>query len=175
MKLIQRALTKEETLSLHQTIKESKHIISFPPEKWLSFQNVYIAENNQGNFVGACIISRTGPYYKLGPLAIIKEHQGKSYGKKIIEKIIKKYPQRKYVVGSSNPKVVSIVDHFGFKKVKHRQIFLSIGLYLFKYFLSVMSVSYLIEAIKKNLLQKRGKYRIFLKEEENNHSNHEFY
>lgn len=164
MKLVKRSPTNEEALSLHQAVRQSKHIISFPLEKWASSQDVYVAENEQGEMVGACIVSRTGPYYKLGPLAIVKKHQGKSFGKNVIGQIIEKYPQRSFVVGSSNPKVVSIANRFGFREVKYRQVFLSMRLYLLKYLLSVISFSYLMEGVEKNLLQKRGRYRVFVRE-----------
>ncbi len=163
MKFIKRNLTLSEAKSLQPAIKQSKHIISFDPQKWQKFEQVFVAQSIHGEFIAACALTNIRGYYKLGPLVVRGEYQGQSIGKKLITHIIEQYPSQSFILGSSNPKAVAIAQKLGFKPAKNSHVFLSFKLYLINYLWSNLSLSYLKEAFIKKFIGKRGRYKVFLK------------
>ncbi|MBI3379713.1 GNAT family N-acetyltransferase [Candidatus Gottesmanbacteria bacterium] len=102
--------------------------------------------------------------FHIGAIVILDKYQGKGYGKRLLAKVANDFSNQNLYIGSSNEIVGNIVTKLGFRKVSNfSKLPGEIKIYLVKYFLERLDVSFLLDALRKSLYLKRGKYLYFVK------------
>jgi len=89
--------------------------LTFVGEKsWQSFDGYYCAYRDQ-SFAGVLAVNRIGGWVKLGPLAVLPEHQGYSIATKLIQQAVSSEKDNIYLA-SANPSVWKIAQRLGFQE-----------------------------------------------------------
>lgn len=159
--ITRRALTVDEAISLSEETRKSPHIGFIDADLWKSFPHVYVA-TKQRTLVGVCVVFPLRGWVKIGPLVVMGTFQGKGYGRILLTHAIRHYRNARIFVGSSNPKVHTIVRSLGLREVGSIfRVPLEVQRYLLHYLLMRVSYAYLVDALRKKLLFRRGKYRYF--------------
>lgn len=161
--ITRRALTVDEAISLSEETCKFPHIGFINADLWKTFPHVYVA-TELGTLVGACVAFPLHGWVKIGPLVVMGTFQGKGYGRILLTHAIRHYRNARIFVGSSNPKVHTIVRSLGLREVGSIfRVPLVVQRYLLHYLFMRASYAYIIDALRKKLLFRRGKYRYFLK------------
>ncbi len=130
---------------------------------WNSLGETYVATVDR-QFAGVCTAIPLNGWMKMGPLVIIQKYHGYGYGKILLTHTVQKYYGKNIYIGTSNPKVASIARNLKFTQV-HQYLALPapIKLYLVRYLFERISIPFMLDAWKKNLIKKRAPYLYFLK------------
>ncbi|MEK9143420.1 MAG: GNAT family N-acetyltransferase [Patescibacteria group bacterium] len=161
--ITRRVLTEDEAHLLSEETRKSHHIGFISSLLWKTFPHVWVATVD-GVFVGVCVAFPLKAWVKFGPLVVFEKFQGKGYGRRLLTHAVNQYQHANLFVGSSHPKVHTIIESLGFEE--EASIFrvpFEVQRYLIRYILMRTSYAYLVDALRKKLLFRRGKYRYFLK------------
>lgn len=157
-----RSLTRDEIGILVQELHDYPHIGWISESGWKRFPEMYVA-TLQNKLVGVCVINQLKQWVKIGPLVIIRAYQGKGYGKMLLQFVLTRLKNRNIYIGSSNPIVGKLASEAGFYEGKgYYRLPMEIKLYLVSYFFQRLNPIFLLDAIRKIFMKKRG-YSYFLK------------
>jgi len=157
-----RSLTTKEIDLLQQEIANSPDITLFPKRRWKNFNIIFVATHKK-ELVGVCAVVALGNWKKLGPLIVLKKYHGKKCGTKLLNHAVNNIKHHSLFIGSSNPRVWSIISKLGFNQSKYLKLPKEVKQYFFRYIIENFSYLFITDAIKKKLLHKRGVYKTFIR------------
>lgn len=159
--IVQRKLTESEITELVENVRLFPNLAYVSPSRWRHFTNPYCILVD-GYFAGVCAIYSFKNWVKLGPLVILKKHQGKGLGKKLLHKIIHDHNDRSIFIASSNPVVQYIVTCFDFQQISS---FFSlpkdVQLFLIRQLVEHLNIAFITESIRKKLFLRRSGIKFF--------------
>lgn len=116
-KIIKRKIRESEAKLLVERIKFTPNIIGYTIEEWLGSEHVFIAEDQQGELMGACLnydIARD--WTKIAALYVLDEFRSKGIGKALFYESFNDSIARQkniYTI-SCNPIVISLMGELEF-------------------------------------------------------------
>jgi N-acetylglutamate synthase-like GNAT family acetyltransferase len=125
-------------------------------------EKFYVARQN-GTFVGMCAVDQVDKYYKLGPFIVLSQYRGRGYGTQLFAHVMKELEGETLFVGSSNPTIRKIIEKHGFEPIQRKDIPRCSKVYFLKYMLKILSLSFLLDAFKKWMIKRRGKYSTYVR------------
>lgn len=160
--ITERRLTESE---IDELIKEMRHFPDvglYTKNQWKGFKHIFIADENN-HLIGVCVVIQLNKWVKIGPVIILKNYQGKGYGKEVLKFVTEKYKDNNIYIGSSNQRVQMIMESLKFRKVSNfLNLSTEIKLYLIKHFFSRINWDFMVDSIPK-LFKKSGKYIYLVK------------
>ena len=155
-------LTEEEITELISSIKTAPDLAFVERKNWKRYPNPYcvFADNE---FAGVCCIAETKHWIKIGPLVTLPKFQGKGLGKLLFNTVVEKQTKSLCVM-SSCPILQHLTNSAGFTEVPN--VFalpMEVQRLLIKQLINYLSVPYLLEALRKKLILKRGKVKFYRK------------
>jgi hypothetical protein len=158
-----RFLTHEETEKLEAEVKKSPHIGFIGKKMWQKFGKCYVITMND-EFAGICAAVHLPHWIKMGPLVVLGKFQGKGLAKQLVNKILSENENKNLYIGSSNPYVIQIVEKLNFQKEGNFfKLPAELQRYQVNYLLDRLSLKFLMDAITKNINQKKSKYYYFMR------------
>lgn len=115
--IVKRHLDEEEAKLLVNEIKYTPYISGYSDQEWLSCPHVFVAENSQGELVGACLNDDFYPdWSEIAALFVLRKHRNKGIGKDLFEASYQDgYRRNKNIfVISSNPLIVKMLKKYNF-------------------------------------------------------------
>ncbi len=162
MKITKRKLTDKEIDILIEEMRNFPDVGLYTKNQWKSFQNIYIAGNND-HFIGVCVVISLKKWVKIGPVIILKSFQGKGYGRQLLQFVVSILKDKNLYIGSSNIRVGKIMERLKFQRINtFIDLPREIKVYLVKHFFQRINWEYLFDAVPK-IFKKSGKYRYFVK------------
>lgn len=163
LRITQRKLIPMEIEKIVSQMKRFPHVGFIDKKGWNSFGRVFVTMK-ENKLVGVCATFQLQNWVKIGPLLILEEFQNKRYGRTIFNFVVNYYKKMDLYVGSSNPKVWKMTKDLKFKKVNSiAKLPREIKIYLIRYFLDRLSISFFIDAIRKKLVLRNRSYCYFLR------------
>lgn len=162
IKIIKRPLLNKEINLLIADIKLFPDLVYVGRKKWLSFKNIYVAEKER-DLLGVCVIYELKNWIKLGPLVVLKKHQGKGIGKTLIKKIVKDLKEKNIFITSSNPLVKKIALSMDFEVRSFFSLPYGIKLFLIKQLIEYVGLTFFIETLRKKIIFNKKSYLFFIK------------
>jgi len=160
--LEKRRLNDKEVDAIVDEIKKFPNPLT-GKKAWQSFKKVYVI-TAQNNLIGVCAINTLKNWIKLGPFVVFEKHHGQGYGKKILESIMKDYPNDNLFIGSRNPAVAKISLNLGFDETKSFwKLPSTIKNNLIQDIVQSVNFNYVKECIRKNPTQE-GPFRFFIRQ-----------
>lgn len=158
-----RKLTNEEVdLLIYDTIS-FQSLIYVPKKRWLNYKNPHVIREGN-NFAGVCTVYELKDWIKIGPIVVLKKYQGKGYGKKLLNEIVKDHKHKNVFITSSNPKIKKILDKLDFIYINNYfSLPFKIKLFLIKQLHEHLNFNTIIEFIRKRSKFKREKRYFFVK------------
>lgn len=124
----------------------------------------YVATQD-GKLCGICsFYDLGGNWVKLGPLLVLKEYRGRGIGSTLLTKVIALNENRNLYVGSSRGSLKELNKEFGF--IETRGILLPFRVklfFLFYFFVSISSLEFWREFIRKSRTYPKREYQHFLR------------
>jgi len=155
-------LTESEITELISSIKTAPDLVFVDRKNWQRYPNPYCVFTDN-EFSGACCVAETKHWVKIGPLVTLPKFQGKGLGKLLFTAVATKQTKSLCVI-SSCPILQHLTNSAGFKEVPN--VFalpMEVQKLLIKQLGNYLSIPYLLEALRKKLILKRGKVRVFIK------------
>jgi N-acetylglutamate synthase-like GNAT family acetyltransferase len=160
--ITKRNLSAKEIDLFQREIANSPDITLFPKRRWENFDTLFVATDNK-KLVGVCAVINLGNWKKLGPLIILKNYYGKKCGTKLLSHTVNSVKHCNLFIGSSNPRVWSIISKLGFSQSKYLQLPNEVRQYFLKYIIENLSCIFILDAVRKKLRHKRGVYKTFVR------------
>lgn len=158
----QRKLREDEIELLIEESRKFPDLGLIKRKLWNEFDSIYVVTKNN-KLVGICSITSLKKWIKIGPLIVIEQFQGRSYGKLLLTRVVEDHKNKNIYIGSSNEAVWKMAKELNFQE---RNGFINlpnvIKTYLVKYFLDRIDFDFIFDGIRKRLKNK-NKYRYFLK------------
>ena len=162
-RVIKRPLKDREITLLINDVRKFPDLVFVSSRLWRNFENSYVLED-KNLFIGVCIIYLFKDWVKIGPLVILRKLQGKGYGKQLFRKVVNENKNRNIFIASSNRAVERIVYKLGFTRVrKYFDLPIIIKFFLLKQLCEYLNPQLIIEAVRKRLFLKRGRFNFFIK------------
>ena len=114
-------------------------------------------------FTGVCVVFFLKDWVKIGPLVILKKFQGKGYGGQLLKQVVDENRDKNLFIASSNKVVEKMALRLGFTRKKYFDLPISIKLFLLKQLYDYLNARLVLEAVRKKMLLKRGKFKFFLR------------
>jgi len=156
-------LTENEITELIASIKTAPDLAFVNRQNWKRYPNPYCVFVDK-EFAGVYCIAETEHWIKIGPLVTLPRFQGKGLGKLLFNTVIEKQKIKSLCVISSCPILQHLTNSAGFTEVPN--IFAlprELQKLLMKQLANYLSIPYLLESIRKKLILKRGKVRMYIK------------
>ena len=153
-------LTEEEITELISSIKTAPDLAFVDRKNWKRYPNPYCVFADK-EFAGVCCTSETKHWVKIGPLVTLSKFQGKGLGKLLFNTVVAKQTKSLCVM-SSCPILQHLTDSAGFTEAPN--VFAlpnEVQRLLIRQLANYLSIPYLLEALRKKLILKRGKVRVF--------------
>lgn len=160
--ITKRGLTVNEIALLIAEMRDFPDIGMLRSNLWREFSHVFILHENH-TFAGVCVAIPLEQWVKIGPIIVRKQFQGKGCGRKLLTFITRHYRTTNIYVGSSNQKLAHILGSLGYRTVSFFSLPNIIRQYLLMYLLKRIDKAFLVDALKKVIFYKRGKYQYFIK------------
>lgn len=155
-------LTEDEILTLITSIRRFPDLTYVSAAQWRKIPSPYCIFVD-GKFAGVCCTHETKHWVKPGPLLVLPEFQGQGLGRKLFTSIVAKQ-QKSICVISSCPILQHLTVTSGFTEQPHIYALPGeVQHLLIKQLLEYLSIPYIVEGIRKQLLLKRGKVKVFTK------------
>ncbi len=158
-----RKLSITEIAQLIDDINKFPHLGFIGEESWNSFfdtYTVYLA----GKFAGVCVVIQLRNWAKIGPIIVLEKYQGQGLGRKLLGFVVKQLNNKNIYIGSSNPKIQSIVMDLEFRQMKCFWLLpKEIKIYLIKYFFQRLNWKFVKDAVKKRIILEHRNYGYFVK------------
>jgi len=159
----QHTLTENEITELISSIKTAPDLAFVDRKNWHRYPNPYCVFADD-EFAGVCCTSETKHWMKIGPLVTLPRFQGKGLGKLLFNTVVSKQKTKSLCVISSCPILQHLTNSAGFTEVPNVFALPSeVQRLLLKQLGNYLSLPYLLEALRKKLILKRGKVRLFMK------------
>lgn len=159
--IIQRQLTDKELDLLIEEVKKFYSPVVGYKDKWKQFYTVYIAVQNN-SLLGVCGIEKINDWLMLHPFIVLEKYQKQGIGKLLIEHIVNDNKESNIFIGSQHIVVARIVGKLGFKEVNPWKLPWRVMLYLLKFIVESLNISFIKERIRKRNLS-HGEYKCFIK------------
>ncbi|MCL4338969.1 GNAT family N-acetyltransferase [Patescibacteria group bacterium] len=159
--IFQRKLADSEIMLLLSQSPFFPDVGLYAKKTWEGFQNPFIILKDD-KFIGVCVVIPLENWLKLGPVIILKEFQGKGYGKRLLSRVVERYRANNLYIGSSNKKVGHIVKGLNFRKISYMGLPGEIKVFLLRQFWERLNLNFIKDAIPK-LFRKSGRYRYFIR------------
>lgn len=137
-------------------------LVYIDPSIWKSFQNPYVVLVEE-QFAGVCQVYELGRWIKIGPIALLKKHQGHGIGKQLVARIIRDYPLKQIFLTTTNSALKKIAIMNKFRRV--RSFFLlpiPIALFLIRQFFEYLRIQSISEYLRKTKNKDRGEMCFFI-------------
>lgn len=156
-------LTEQEITELISSIKTAPDLAFVDRKNWKRYSNPYcIFADNE--FAGVCCTAETNHWIKIGPLVTLPKFQGKGLGKLLFNTVVERQKEKSLCVISSCPILQHLTNTAGFAEAPN--VFtlpMEVQKLLIKQLSQYLSIPYLLEALRKKLILKRGKVRVYKK------------
>ncbi len=156
-------LTEQEITELISSIKTAPDLAFVDRKNWKRYPNPYCIFVDK-EFAGVCCIAETKNWVKIGPLVTLLRFQGKGLGKLLFNTVVEKQKEKSLCVMSSCPILQHLTNAARFMEAPN--VFalpMEVQKLLIKQLAQYLSIPYLLEALRKKLILKRGKVRVYIK------------
>jgi GNAT superfamily N-acetyltransferase len=114
IKTIKSHINKEDTIKLIKAIKNTNKISAYSKSEWLNCKNIYLAYNQKGDLLGACLNDDfSKDWTEIAVIYVFEEYRGMGVGKALfmasLDDGIKR--KRNLMVMSNNPKTITMMKH----------------------------------------------------------------
>lgn len=154
--IIRRPLFISEIQTLMSELSDMPGLVYIDPSIWKSFQNPYVVLIEK-QFAGVCQVYELGRWIKIGPIALLKKHQGHGIGKQLVARVMRDYPLKQIFLTTTNSALKKIAIMNKFRRI--RSFFLlpiPIALFLIRQFFEYLRVQSIREYMKKIRDKNRG-------------------
>ena len=164
-----RKLSDEEVSTLVTEIQNAPHITYVRPFMFKLRKDGIIATEN-GKLCGVCsFYDLGGGWVKLGPLFVLEKYRSHGIGSTLLSKAINLTKDKNIYVGSSRDSLKKLNQELGFNEIKPLQLpFRVILFFTFYLIVSVTSIKFWRETIRKAKIYSKRKYKHFVREGSSN-------
>lgn len=161
--IVRRNLSKIEASLLVQEMRNFPDIVYFSESHLSHLPHTFVAEID-GQFAGVCGVYEIGTWIKLGPLVVLQEYHGRGLGRALIQKVLQNYPNKNFLIISSNTKVQRIALTSGFAECRSFFALPNIVKFaLARQLVHMLNTRLILEKIRKSIHYKRGPMRWYVR------------
>ena len=162
--ITKRPLNDVEIDLLMKDVRSYPDLVYVKRTRFQSFKNAYVIEED-GQFVGICgVYVVADRWIKLGPFAFLRKHQGKGYGKLLMNQIVSDHADKNVFITSSNVAEQRIIEAHNFQEVSgYLCLPWEVQLFLIKRFHEHLHIKLATEYFRKLFSMKRHARKYYIR------------